>query len=146
MIGEDDIEFVSKWKYLGTTISSGKTFSFSAKPDIASFFRATNAIFSVLGSADEQVLLTLIQTNCIPIITYACDVKQFSAAEMSDCNVAVNNALRRVFGFKDWRSIRTLRDIYHLKSIYVTFKLAQDRFFDSCQSHFNPIIRHIATL
>ena len=78
MIGEDDIEFVSKWKYLGTTISNGKTLSFSAKPDIASFFRATNAIFSVLGSADEQVLLTLIQTNCIPIITYACDIKQLT--------------------------------------------------------------------
>ena len=37
-IGDCDINFVTEWKYLGTTISGGKTFSFSAKPDIASFF------------------------------------------------------------------------------------------------------------
>ena len=38
--------------------------------------------------------LTLLYSNCIPIITYTCKVKQFSFTEMSDCNVAVNNALR----------------------------------------------------
>ena len=100
-IGSQDIDFVTDWKYLGTTISSGKAFSFSAKPDMNSFFRASNAILSVLGDADKPVLLTLLYTNCVPILTYACSIKQYSASEMSDCNVAVNNALRRIFGFKD---------------------------------------------
>ena len=110
-IGDSDIDFVQQWKYLGTTISSGKTFSFSAKPDIASFFRASNAIIHVLSNAEEPILLKLLYTNCIPILTYACEVKQYCASEMSDCNVAVNNALRMIFGFRDWRSIRTLRAI-----------------------------------
>lgn len=42
LINEEPLENVSEWKYLGVTISSGKTFGFSARPDLASFFRATN--------------------------------------------------------------------------------------------------------
>ena len=85
-------------------------------------------------------------TNCVPILTYACDIKQYSASEMSDCNVSINNAVRRIFGFKDWQSIRTLREIFHLKSIYKIFKIAHDRFIKSCQSNSNPIIRFIASV
>ena len=146
MIGDCSIEFVNEWKYLGTTLINGKHFAFSAKSDIASFFRASNAIIHSLPGADESVILRLLQSNCIPIITYACAVKQFSASEMSDCNLAINNALRRVFGFKDWRSIRALREVFNLKSIYVEFKTAQDRFIESCRHHCNPIIRFLVTL
>ena len=145
-IGNCDIDFVSERKYFGTTISSGKTFSFSAKPDIASFFRASNAILSVLGDANEHVLLKLLYTNFVSILTYACNIKQYSASDMSDCNVAINNALRRIFDFKDWRSIRTLREVFQFKSIYETFKLAQDRFTASCQTSTNPMFRFIASL
>ena len=35
LINEEPLENVSEWKYLGVTISSGKTFGFSARPDLA---------------------------------------------------------------------------------------------------------------
>ena len=98
-IGGPMLEYATELKYLGTTIVSGKSFSFTARPDISSFFRATNSILNVLSDAHERVLLTLLYNNCIPIITYACSVKQFSASDISDCNLAINNALRKVFGF-----------------------------------------------
>ena len=143
LINEEPLENVSEWKYLGVTISSGKTFGFSARPDLASFFRATNAVLNVLKGAHEHVLLTLLYSNCVPILTYACAVKEYWSSEMSDCNVAMNSAFRKIFGFKDWRSICVLRETFHVKSLYIIFKSTKDKFLLSCRSHPNPVIQFI---
>ena len=140
------LDFVDEWKYLGTTITGGRHLSFTARPDISSFCRATNAVLSVLKGAHEHTLLSLLYSNCVPVLTYACSVKQYSASDMSDCNVAFNNALRKIFGFKDWRSIRDLREIFGFGSLHVIFKKAQDRFLENCRSHHNPIVKAIAEL
>ena len=84
------LAFVHEWKYLGTTICAGKSFSFTARPDISSFYRAANSVLNVLTDAHEHVLMNLLYTNCIPIISYACSVKQYSSSDMTDCNTAIN--------------------------------------------------------
>ena len=146
MLNGSAIEYVHELKYLGTTIKAGKQFSFSARPDISSFYRATNSVLNVLRGAREHTLMHLLYTNCVPILTYACAVKEYTASEMSDCNVAMNAALRKVFGFSDWRSIRALRQSFGFQSIYELFHKAKDRFMSSVALNHNPIIRHIASL
>ena len=131
LIGSD-IDYVDEWKYLGTTLKSGSRFGFSARPDVASFFRATNSLVHSLPGVHEHVLVSLIYQNCVPILTYACAVKDYSASDMSNCNVAVNNVLRRAFGFSRWESICTLREIFGMKSLYEIFKVTQDKFLLSC--------------
>ena len=143
-IAGNPVDFVSEWKYLGTTIAAGKHFSFSARPDLSSFFRATNSVLRVLNGAHEHTLFNLLYTNCVPILTYACAVKQYSSSDMSDCNLAMNNAFRKIFGFKEWQSIRVLRKELKFKSIYKIFKLAQDSFISACRSHHNPVINLLA--
>ena len=80
----------------------------------------------------------------MPILIYACNVKEYSASDMSDCNVAVNNAYRKIFGFRDWRSIRELREIFGFESLYVIFKKAQDKFVLNCAAHSNPVVKSFA--
>ena len=138
------IDFVTEWKYLGTTLIAGKCLGFSARNDLSSFFRAANSVINVLRDAHEHILLTLLFTNCVPILSYACSVKQFSAAEMSSCNVAINNVIRRIFGFTQWQSIRVLRQAFGFQSIYEIFKNAQERFAASCLTHHNPIVFFLA--
>ena len=121
-IGNAPLDYVQEWKYLGTTIVSGKNLSFSARSDLSSFFRATNSIITALPGAHAHVTLQLLYSNCVPILSYASEVKEFSASDMSNCNMAMNSAMRRVFGFTDWRSIRVLREIFGFKSIYEIFK------------------------
>ena len=137
------IDYISEWKYLGTTLKAGSRLTFTARPDLSAFFRATNSVLSSLSGAHEHTLVTLLYTNCVPVLSYACAVKEYSAAEMSMCNTAVNNALRKVFGFSRWESIRTLREIFGMKSLYDIFKTTQDKFLISCRSHYNPIIKHL---
>ena len=138
------IDYVDEWKYLGTTIKSGRSFGFSARPVISSFFRACNSIIHSLPGANEHILVTLLYSNCVPILTYACAVKQYSSSEMSNCNTAVNSALRKVFGFSRWESIRTLREMYDMKSLYEIFHLTKEKFLSSCRSHHNQIVSFIA--
>ena len=128
------IDYLQERKYQGTTIKSG------------TFFRASNSVLNALSGAHEHTLLTLLYTNCVPIFTYACAVKHYSASEMSDCNLAMNNAFRRIFGFSRWESIRTLREIFGFRSLYDIFKQTQDKFLNSCLSHPDPIIAYLSRL
>ena len=63
-------------------------------------YRASNSVLNVLTNANENVLLQLLYTNCVPIISYACSVIFFSATEMTNCNTAINNVIRKIFGFQ----------------------------------------------
>ena len=144
-ISGSPLEFVYEFKYLGTTIVSGRKFAFTARPDLSSFYRATNAVLNNFPGANPYTLITLLYTNCVPVLTYACSVKEYPASEMSDCNTAMNSAFRKIIGFSDYRSIRTLREVFGVKDLYVIFKESQDRFVTSCRIHPNPIVQFIAT-
>ena len=143
-VNGERIDFVTEWRYLGVTVTGGKNFGFSARPDLSSFYRATNAILGSLKGAHEHVLLNLLYTNCVPILTYACAIKEYSNSDMSDCNMAMNSAFRKIFGFRQWQSIRFLRELFGFKSLYVIFKEAQDKFRSACSNHSNPIVKFIA--
>ena len=130
---------------LGTTIKSGCSLGFSARPDLTCFFRATNSIIDSLPGAHEHTLVTLLYSNCVPILTYACAVKEYSATDMTSCNTAVNSALRKAFGFTRWESIRTLREMFSMKSLYDIFRETKAKFHKSCRTHSNHIIVFIAS-
>ena len=89
--------------------------------------------------------MKLLATNCVPILTYACCVKSFSAHEMSNCNTALNDAVRKVFTFQRWESVRYLRDSFGIKSIYDTFAEARKKFLGNLPNHHNSILRLLHT-
>ena len=140
------LDIVSEWKYLGTTIKSGKSFAFSARPDISSFYRAANSVLNVLTNAHEHILMNLLYTNCIPILTYACAAKEYSASDMTDCNTAINSVIRKIFGFENRKSVRLLREISGFKSIYEIFTYAKNKFRKNLKDYHNPVIRFIASM
>ena len=65
----------------------------------------------------------LLYTSCLPIITYACNAKEFSANDMRDLNTAVNDAIRKIYSFNRWESVRVLREGSGMKSIYEIFAI-----------------------
>ena len=54
--------------------------------------------------------MKLLYSACVPIITYASDVITFPCKEMRSLHVAVNDAIRKIFSYHRWESIRTLRE------------------------------------
>ena len=145
-MNNEPIEFVDEYKYLGVQLCAGKVLSFSATTTIRSFHRAANSILYSRVKPSNIVLMKLLYTNCVPIITYASAVREFSAADMYRCHVAVNNAIRKVFSFAVWQSIRHLRISHGYKSIYEFFSSAKANFLANASSSSNLIVRHLSTL
>ena len=88
----------------------------------------------------------LLFSNCVPKLTYGAAVKQLNAIETRQYNVALNNVIRRIFGFRHWQSIRQLREVYGYDSIEVMFAKAKKRFYDSLSNHQNGVLRFLSTL
>ena len=50
-------------------------------------------------------------------LTYGAAIKEVTASEKQQLNLAVNNAVCKIFGFRRWESIRDLREFYEFDSI-----------------------------
>ena len=122
------LEFVQEWKYLGVLLTSGKTFTCSSKKSRCSFFRSTNSILSVLRGPSDVVQMKLLYSVCVPIITYASDVVIFPHKEMESLHVAVNDAIRRIFSYQRWESIKDLRKSFGYLSITELFTRRKKNF------------------
>ena len=92
----------------------------------------------------EEILLKLLYSCCIPIITYASAVKEYPSRQLQDCCTAVNDALRLIFGYNRWESVRTLRESFGYKSLVKLFQKAKNKIDSSLIAHHNPIISHLA--
>ena len=130
--------------YLGTTVTSKKGISFSAANDLTKFYRASNAILRATKKPSEEVLIQLLYTCCTPILSYACAVKEYPARQMQDCTTALNDALRFIFGYNRWESVRNLRESFGYKSLVEIFQKAKRKFDASLFAHLNPVIAFIA--
>ena len=139
------IDTVSELRYLGVSLISGKSLSFSAVNDLRSFYRSYNSLLSVTNRPNERVMMKLLYTNCIPIVSYACAVKEYSSSDMTASNTAINMAIRKIFSFSRSESTRHLRKMYNCgKSIYEIFATAKSKFSMAVFSSSNPIIVHLA--
>ena len=94
----------------------------------------------------ENLLIQLLYSNCVPKLTYGAAVKDLTAGEKHQYNVAVNNAVRRIFKFRYWQSIRQLREFYGFDSIETIFSKARNQFLISIANHDNGILRFVYKL
>ena len=65
---------------------------------------------------------------------------------MFQYNVTLNNAIRRIFGFRQWQSIRQLREVNGYDSIEMMFAKAKKRFNNSLTDHPNGVLRLLSTV
>ena len=140
------VDFVAKCKYLGFYIVSSINFKLSINEDLCNFFASANSILNSMSKPKENVLMQLLFSNCVPRLTYGAAVKDLNASEKQQVNVAVNNAIRRIFKFRQWQSIRQLREFYGFKPIEVMFEIARNRFFRALPYHNNALLRFLSTL
>ena len=90
--------------------------------------------------------MQLLYTNCVPKLTYGAEIKDFNSAESNQLNVALNGAIRRIFGFRHWQSIRQIRECYGFKSMELLINRAKRRFTMSIENHDNVILGSLAAL
>ena len=91
-----NLEFVDSYKYLGVTVVAGKIFSTSHLKPLIKFQSAADTVLNVNREPSEQILMKMLYATCIPHLTYASDVVQYSTSQMHSMNVAVNDCINRV--------------------------------------------------
>ena len=141
LLNGKSLEFVREWKYLGITVVAGANINFSVKPALASFYRSVNSVLSVLKKPDESVLMSLLYSNCVPILANGADVVEYSASDMRTCNTALNDAIRRIFSYHRWESIRQLRQNLGFPNIYEIFGKRSKKFLDGNLTSQNNVKR-----
>ena len=104
------LEWKDSWNYLGINVIGGKKFGCSATERIKKFYRCANAIFRIDGRSDEMIMLKLVESHCIPILTYGMEVSHFTdRQERSKIRAAYNSVFRRIFGYRNFESVTQLQ-------------------------------------
>ena len=91
-------------------------------------------------------MLKLLYSMCVPNVTYASDVLQYSAKQMQSMNVALNDCFRRIFGYNRWESTRFLRLSFGYPSLTDIFHKRSRKFAARLPSLRNDTLRFLSTL
>ena len=105
-----NIQWVDTWKYLGVTLEASRFFNCSIDERLKSFYRCLNCITRIEGRSDELVMLRLLETHCVPILTYCIEILFVSnAAKRRRLRVAYNAVFRKIFHYRWNESVRELQ-------------------------------------
>ena len=104
------LEWVQSWKYLGVTLNSHFRFDCDVEERIQSFYKCLNAILRIEGRSSELVMLRLLESHCLPILTYAIEVIHVNDVDKrSKLKVAYNAIFRKIFDYRSSDSVRELQ-------------------------------------
>ena len=104
------IDWVSSWKYLGVDLNSHHSFDCAIDGKLGSFYKCLNAIVRIEGRSNELVMLKLLESHCLPILTYAIEVIHVSDSDTRrKMRVAYNSIFRRIFSYRYFESVRELQ-------------------------------------
>ena len=110
ILNELPLDWVDTWRYLGVDLVVGRRFSCSANARIRRFYRGANAIFRIEGWSDDLTMLRLVESHCVPILTYGLEIAYFAdASERSKLRAAYNSLFRRIFGYRNFESVTKLQ-------------------------------------
>ena len=127
----NDIEWVDSWPYLGLTIRSHTTFKCCIDKKVKSFYHAANGILRIEGRSNETVMLQLLESHCLPILTYCIDVIHVASRdERRRLRVAYNSLFRKVFDYRTWESVTELQHSLQRPTWEELLNDRQQRFHD----------------
>ena len=92
------------------TLKSAKGFDCSIKEKVKKFYRCANSIFRIDGKSNDTVMLHLVETHCVPILTYGIEVIHVSNRdERRQLRVAYNSLFRKIFQYRWSESVSALQ-------------------------------------
>ena len=110
MLNHKVIEWVDEWNYLGVRLKSGKTFNCTVVDRVKKFYKCANAIFRIDGRSNDTVMLHLVETHCVPLLTYAIEIIHIANRdEKRQLRVAYNSLFRKIFGYRQSESVTALQ-------------------------------------
>ena len=99
-----------KWSYLGVDLVSHPNFNCCIEQKIRKFYRSMNSILRVEGRSNDTMMLKLLESHCLPILTYAIEtITVCDRDKRRQLRVAYNSIFRRIFGYRNYESVSALQ-------------------------------------
>ena len=108
-LGDDYINWVDSFKYLGLTFTSGREISVDCQVIKRKFYAVCNSILAHSRRSNEIVRMQLVKSFCLPTLTYCLGAIKFPCSKIKDIGVCWNDSFRKIFGFKRWESVKQLQ-------------------------------------
>ena len=139
-LGSNNIDWVNSIKYLGVYFVGGKKLTFDISCTKRTFYASCNCINAHAKSFDEIVQLTLHESYCLPLLTYASAALTLTSQQLNDLNVCWNTVYRLIFKFNRWESVKCfIHGLGRLNLIYI-FNVARVKFFDHLRNSPNVVL------
>jgi len=91
------ISWLHTLKCLGVVFKPACTVVIDIDVTVRKFCASANAILSHVKYASEMSKLFLVETFCLPVLSYSCESLNFSRKQLSQLNVCWNNICRKKF-------------------------------------------------
>lgn len=128
LLDNSGIPWLDSVRYLGVYLVSNKKLSFSCTQYKRNFYAAFNCIRSRAKSLEQLTQLSLVESYCLPLLTYAVGALTLTQSQLQELNVCWNTAYRIIFGFNRWESVKCfIRGMGRLNLLYI-IKLYRIRF------------------
>lgn len=138
------LNWVKRFKYLGITFIASKNLMVDTNLIIRKFYSSCNNILSKSAYLTELTRLHLLESYCLPILTYATVSISLRNDQIHDLNVAWNSVYRKLFNYHKWESVKPIMiGLGKLDFKHIRVKLMFN-FFRSSLNRFsiNIILKH----
>ena len=100
------LPWVDNFKYLGVNFNVGKKMNSDIIVIKRKFFASSNCILGNTKTLNDIIKLSLMETHCLSILTYATVAMRLTGEQIRELNAGWNSVYRRIFGFNKWESVR----------------------------------------
>ena len=100
------LQWVDKLKYLGIYLCSGSSFIVDLTETRRKFFACLNSIISKCRYSSELVNLKLVESHCLPILSYAMESLNVNISQLKEINSWWNAVYRKLFNYNKWESVK----------------------------------------
>ena len=129
-IASQPITWVDRCKYLGVTFIARSSLVVDVLPVQRKFYAAVNSIFSRSSGIDEMVKVHLVQSFCLPLLTYGFGALELNSNAIRVLGVCWNDAFRKVFNYRRWESVKMLQHFCGCLDFVHMYDLARLRFLN----------------
>ena len=140
MINNSIISFVDRINYLGLHIVKGAKFSVSIDKPKQNFYIAFNTVISRVKHLDQLLQLSLIESYCVSLLTFAGNAVLYNNKQLGDLNVCLNTVYRMIFGFNRWESVKSFICGMGRLNFHYLYRLCKCKFFHHIINSNNAIL------
>ena len=142
-LGNNTICWCTSIKYLGLSLVSGRSVTVDDSIIKRKFYASCNAILSNSAGQSELTRLFLLETYCLPILTYCTMAINVSQKVVHSFNVCWNMMYRRIFNFNKWESVSLfIAGMGRLKFTYL-YQWLQFKMLKKLVHHSAFVVEHL---